>query len=80
MRIELTTPDGRKFEIKPDAIDFMEEALPGLYPVNVKAVIYIGERMQAVCETIEQIKNMEKAVNEQEALHRLHQSKQAATP
>jgi hypothetical protein len=76
MRIELTTPDGRRFEVNPDKIDILEEAQRNVvssYPANVRAIIYVDGHMQEVCETVEHIKQMEMAVNEQEALHHLHQ-------
>jgi hypothetical protein len=59
MRIELTTPDGRHFEIDPDKIDTLEEAEAGLMAPSVKSILYIGGRMQGVRETVDQIKKLE---------------------
>lgn len=59
MRIELTTPDGRHFEIDPDKIDTLEEAQPGTMASGVKSVITFGGRVQGVKETVIQIKVLE---------------------
>lgn len=59
MRIELTTPDGRHFEIDPDKIDILEDAQPGTMASGVKSVISIGGRIQGVKETVVQIKALE---------------------
>jgi hypothetical protein len=61
MRIELTTPDGRKFEVDPTLIKMLEDAQPGMMASGVKAVVYVGDglHMQGVKETVAQIKQME---------------------
>lgn len=76
MRIELTTPDNRRFEVNPAKIDILVEAIPGLYAPEVKTVIYAAGLAQGVCETIEHIKELE---NEKIPLHSSHQpSRQTA--
>ncbi len=59
MRIELTTPDGRHFEVDPEKIDILEEAQPGQMAPGVKAVIYVGGHMQGIRETVERVKELE---------------------
>jgi hypothetical protein len=61
MRIQLTTPDGRHFEVDPEKIDILEEPVPGTMTKAVKAVISVSGRIQGVTETVAQIKAMEKA-------------------
>lgn len=59
MRIELTTPDGRVFEVDPDRIDILEQAQPHMYAAGVQSLVYIGGHQQGVKETIAQIKALE---------------------
>lgn len=61
MMIKLTTPDGREFEVDPTLIKILEVAEPGLEAASAKSVIYIGDglHMQAVKETVAQIKALE---------------------
>lgn len=61
MRITLTTPDGRHFEVDPQKIDTLEEPQPGMMSPKVKSVIYVSGRMQGVCETVAQVKALENA-------------------
>lgn len=62
MRISLTTPDGRDFEVDPSMIKMLEAATPHMYAASANSVVYIGDdlHMQAVKETVAQIKQMEK--------------------
>lgn len=61
MRITLTTPDGRQFEVDPSMIKMLEETAPHMYAASANAVVYIGDglHMQAVKETVAQIKALE---------------------
>jgi hypothetical protein len=59
MRVALTTPDGRQFEVDPDKIDILEEAQPHMFAPGVASVVYVGGHMQAVKETVAQIRALE---------------------
>lgn len=72
-RIDLTTPDGRKFEVDPAAIEVLVEAEPGEWAAGVKSIVYTNVMKQGVRETIDQIKLLETA-HAQTTLHRSHQS------
>jgi hypothetical protein len=64
MRIELTTPDGRRFEVNPSSISILVEAEPGEWALSVKSLVYtIDGHKQGVRETIEQIKELETKVS-----------------
>lgn len=74
MRIVLTKPDGKKFEINPKKIDALEEASPGVWAPGVNTIIYSHEFIrQGVKETVDQIKKMESANEAKRALYRTHQ-------
>lgn len=61
MRIELTTPDGRPFEVDPSMIKMLEQAQPHMVAATANSVVYVGAdlHMQAVKETVAQIKALE---------------------
>lgn len=59
MRISLTTPDGRRFEVDPETITMLEDAKPGIYDPKVVTVVYAAGHVQGVCETIDRIEELE---------------------
>lgn len=61
MRIELTTPDGRTFEVDPSKIVTLTDAMPGLMAPSVKSVLTVEgvDGMQGVRETRERIRQLE---------------------
>lgn len=61
MMIEVTTPDGRKFNVKPDGIDELEDAQPGLWAASAKSVIMSGGQRQAIRESVAEVKALAKA-------------------
>lgn len=76
MRISLTTPDNRVFEVNPLKIDALAEAQDGEWAVGTHTIVYYGNPtfQQGVKETIAQIKQLEGAAKNEEkiSVHRAH--------
>lgn len=75
MRITLTTPDDRIFEVNSDKIDALEQAQAGEWAPGTNTIVFYGipTIRQGVKETIDQIHKLEGAKNEEKAsIHRAH--------
>lgn len=76
MRISLTTPDGRVFEVVPSKIDALVDAIPDVWAEGTRTIVFYGipTFQQGVRETIEMIKKLEESNEEKISIHRSSKS------